>query len=237
MSNRRNGLMIGLSFTLLAAISVFVVFMFVKLSFESYSEHITVESKVEEKVIIKKEEARLIEKSRDDAVSEMISISDGRVSSHNASDIYDYAIENAKVFGFDYTMILGMIATESRFITKEESFLGAKYGRGLMQVSEVALKDYNDWNGTKYTAEDLYKANTNIMIGCWTLNQQKRYLSNMMKNRGISECVSDSDMAISFNVGCYDFIKNRHDLRNGLFNGEKYSYLTNVQNFRKGFFY
>ncbi len=43
--------------------------------------------------------------------------------------------------------------------------------RGLMQVGKSVLQDYNSRNGTQITAEQLFDPETNIRVGCQTLNR------------------------------------------------------------------
>ena len=75
-------------------------------------------------------------------------------------------------------LIYSIIAKESEFNKTAKSYLGSKYGRGLMQVSEIGLADYNSKNGKHYTSEMLDEININIMIGCWIYNQNKQYINS-----------------------------------------------------------
>jgi len=50
------------------------------------------------------------------------------------------------------------------------SFRGAKYGRGAYQISEICLKEYNQFNNTNYQPEDLFNYELNKKIAKWYLN-------------------------------------------------------------------
>lgn len=47
------------------------------------------------------------------------------------------------------------------------SYAGAKYGRGLYQISEIALKDYNIENHTAIAPEELFNPEINKQIAQW----------------------------------------------------------------------
>jgi hypothetical protein len=47
-----------------------------------------------------------------------------------------------------------IIAVESSNNAQAHSYLGEHYGRGLMGISVMALKEYNDWNGTHIKPAD-----------------------------------------------------------------------------------
>lgn len=68
-----------------------------------------------------------------------------------------------------------IIQTESEGNPNAISFLGYDYGIGLMQVSKIALLDYNLWNGTSYTQEDLFNPDINVMIGSWIFMHNTHY--------------------------------------------------------------
>lgn len=58
---------------------------------------------------------------------------------------------------------------ESSQNPKAVSFLGAKYGRGLFQVSEIALKDFNEYNGLSVAPSELFDASVNEMVAVWLI--------------------------------------------------------------------
>ena len=56
------------------------------------------------------------------------------------------------------------------------SFRGAKYGRGLYQISEVALADYNASNSPRIAPEMLFDPEIGLQVASWYIGQIKRYL-------------------------------------------------------------
>ena len=63
--------------------------------------------------------------------------------------------------------VLGQIYVESSFDPKADS----GYARGLMQVSKVALEDYNMLNNDKIEYADMYDIWNNVHVGVWYLKQ------------------------------------------------------------------
>ena len=116
--------------------------------------------------------------------------------------------------------IFSMITVESRYTVRIPSRKGAKYGRGLLQVSEIALKDFNLWNGTVYTTGDLYNIEKNIEVGIWAFNQNYSY--------GV-ETKFEHGAIIAYNVGVGDYKSNKDDLLKDEFKGSDYDYLTKVK--------
>jgi len=106
-------------------------------------------------------------------------------------NIIDIIKLNSKYYGIDHKLLLAIISVESDFNTKANSYLGAKYGRGLMQVSEIALKDYNRVNKSNIHYNDLYDPYINVSVGCWVFNQNTKYgvPNNLM------------DLVLAYNVG------------------------------------
>lgn len=123
-------------------------------------------------------------------------------------------------YGVNKYTILAMMTTESSLIVRIPSFLGAQYGRGLLQVSEIALKDFNDWTGKGYTVEDLYTIDRNIEVGVWVFNQNYYY--------GV-ETDFEHGAIIAYNVGANDYKKHKKDLLDQKFKGYDYNYLIKVQ--------
>ena len=52
------------------------------------------------------------------------------------------------------------------------SYTGAKYGRGLYQISEICLKDYNQQNNAKLAPTSLFDPETNEEVAKWYLTQR-----------------------------------------------------------------
>ena len=72
-------------------------------------------------------------------------------------------------------IMLSIYSVESKFDKEANSYLGAKYGRGIGQVSEIALADYNRVNKTEYTPDDLYDIATNVIVSCWVYDYNENY--------------------------------------------------------------
>lgn len=77
----------------------------------------------------------------------------------------------------DNYYIYSIMAVESEFKKKANSYLGKEYGRSLMQVSEIGLTDYNNkhWKEKNIEAEELYDIDTNIKVGCWIFFNNVNY--------------------------------------------------------------
>ena len=73
------------------------------------------------------------------------------------------------------------------------SFAGAKNGRGLMQISEIVLKEYNQVNKTNITVDSLYNPGFNKEVGTWYL---LRIFNRYLKCNGTTE-----DILICYNWG------------------------------------
>ncbi len=63
-----------------------------------------------------------------------------------------------------------IISIESSGKADAISFRGAKYGRGLCQISEICLEDYNLRHEIEYQVTDLFNPDINRMIGDWYIN-------------------------------------------------------------------
>ena len=60
-------------------------------------------------------------------------------------------------------------AIESSGNAKAVSFLGAKYGRGAYQVSEICLQDYNDCTNSSIKPDELFDEKTCYTVARWYL--------------------------------------------------------------------
>lgn len=149
-------------------------------------------------------------------VNEMILVSGNSIDRDKAIKILRQVESVSLRYGFDKSTILGMIAQESRFRSSAKSIADAK---GLMQVTPIALSDYNKHNGTSYTDSDLSNDEVNIEIGCWTLMRQSHYLHT----NDMNSCI------ISYNSGATNFKNNRESYL------QYYDYLNKVREFEKTF--
>lgn len=149
----------------------------------------------------------------------MIRISKGRLTKDEAISILTSAKKVSNLSKIPLSIILGMIAQESNFISKANSFLGASYGRGLMQVSEIGLKDFNNKTGNNFTISDLYNPETNLLVGCWI------YLNNI--NYGVDNI--HSHLIIAYNCGHRIYKNEKNYLLNAKRkNGTNYNHLNKV---------
>jgi len=103
-----------------------------------------------------------------------------------------------------------------------------KNGRGIMQVSDIALKDYNKKNISNYTIHDLKDPGINIKIGCWYLNWiAKRLAAN-------EQAVTPENIYLAYNVGMTNFLHHKHLYFSGINpkTGKKdYNGMTNFYSF------
>lgn len=121
--------------------------------------------------------------------------------------------------GVDHKIIFAMMAIESQFCWWANSFLGPGNGRGLLQVSEVALKDFNDKNSAnkKYGPQDLYDIEINIEVGCWVYKQNERY----------ADTVCTLELVAAYNCGAGTVRSEVEYLLEGRRkNGEEYIHLS-----------
>ena len=127
----------------------------------------------------------------------------------NIDDYIDYCFYIKKFsnkYDIDPKIICGLIQKESKFKKNVDSFLGASYGRGAMQVSEIGLSDFNNKNadGKYYSANDLYDIEKNLEVGCWIYNQNKVYLRNM------DVVITERALIISYNTGCKTYAREKY---------------------------
>lgn len=179
---------------------------------EAICSMIEKENEVMEIIIHMKESCAVENMKNESLISKMVEISDDKISRDKAEEIMELVKENSSVYGFDFLTILAMIAQESNFISTAKSRADAK---GLMQVTPIALADFNKHNGTSYTDAQIYDDAINVKVGCWTLNRQKHYIDS----DDLSECI------ISYNSGASNFKRNKADYL------IKYSYLEKIQGY------
>jgi soluble lytic murein transglycosylase-like protein len=114
--------------------------------------------------------------------------------------------------GIEPYVIYAIIETESDFTKEAKSFLGAPSGRGLMQVSEVALKEYNNWHRKKYVKKDLYNISINLEVGCWYYTKLVDYTKTRMYR----------NLYVAYNVGPYEYNLNSQFYMNNTFPDKRY---------------
>jgi len=79
------------------------------------------------------------------------------------------------------------------------SYKGAKYGRGLCQISEVCLKEYNEYTFCPdYTVEELFIAKVNLKIADWYMNKR---IPSMLRYYGVEDTVDNRLWAYNAGIG------------------------------------
>jgi soluble lytic murein transglycosylase-like protein len=80
------------------------------------------------------------------------------------------------------------------------SFLGAKYGRGKFQISEILLKSYNERFKTRYSPQELFKPDVNRAVCLWALNEE---IPRLLRHYGKE--VTLEAVLQSYNLGAYAY--------------------------------
>lgn len=160
-------------------------------------------------------------KLKEESVLKIRQLSKFRVSRETALGIYEAAERASIAYNIDKNLILALASVESDFLPTANSYLGPEYGRGILQVSEIALLDYNNRTGSAYKPQDLYDYNICINVGCWIYKQNIKY--GVINNT--------DDLVIAYNTGHGTYKRQKEYLLNGYYNdGRKYTYLDNVKN-------
>lgn len=76
------------------------------------------------------------------------------------------------------------------------SYKGAKYGRGIYQISEICLKDYNMANNAEISPVELFSPKVNRDVAFWYFNLA---LPLYLRNKGIP--VTPVNLLIAYNFG------------------------------------
>jgi len=88
---------------------------------------------------------------------------------------------------------------ESNGNTKSVSFKDAK---GIMQITNICLNDYNNINKTHYNENDLFIKDINIKIADWYLSER---IPSLLKEHNIK--VNVMNILICYNAGILECIK------------------------------
>ena len=83
-----------------------------------------------------------------------------------------------------------------------------------MQVSQYALKDYNDFHKNKIY--DLYNVENNLEVGFWFLDRIRTKLNTD----------DFHEIYVAYNVGLSYYKKHKEELLNGIYKGDKYNALN-----------
>jgi soluble lytic murein transglycosylase-like protein len=84
------------------------------------------------------------------------------------------------------------------------SFRGAKYGRGIYQVSEICLKEYNSFNRTDIKPDKLFNPETCYMVAYWYLHKR---IPQMLRH--YQKPVTLDNILISYNAGISYVVNNK----------------------------
>jgi hypothetical protein len=133
------------------------------------------------------------------------------ISSQYSEEISKAVYYQNQKTGIPIYIIMSLIDTESEFVSSADSFIDASNGRGLTQISEIALYEYNRYHKNKYTSQDLYSIDINLEIGCWMLLQVKKVYPKIV---GIEQ-LSWNDAYIAYNVGWSNYTNYKKDYYNG----------------------
>lgn len=86
---------------------------------------------------------------------------------------------------------------ESNFNPDANSFAGAKHGRGVCQISEIALRDWNKLNPKdRYRVRDLYNPQVNMKISNWLFEER---IPQLLKHYGYE--VNLENIICAYNAG------------------------------------
>lgn len=156
------------------------------------------------------------------------SISGGTCSYRDSLYIYEELEIACAKYSVPMQYALGMGAQESRF--KSTAYNRKTSATGVFQICQDGLTDYNDWNGTNYTLEDMYDIKKNIEVAMWNFKQQAYYLRRQ-------PVVMYSDCIIAYNTGVGYFKKYKDDWYKGWNPIDKtdYGYLTKVLDYSAQF--
>ena len=109
--------------------------------------------------------------------------------------------------------------TESDGDQQAISCSGAKYGRGLYQISEVMLKDYNYYNKCNIKPYELFNVEINTNVCHWAIECR---IPQLLRHYDCT--VSDESILHAYNIGCkaysrgernYKYI-NRYETKGGV---------------------
>jgi hypothetical protein len=140
--------------------------------------------------------------------------------------IYESAEYYCNERGIPLDIFMCMGREESNFKKFADSFLGPESGRGVWQVSEAVLEDFNNkyaWRFNKfYTPNDLYDIKINAEVATWAY--RRNFLYGNIPSNEYDEGV------VAYNVGADYFKNNRYDLLvNKKYKGRDYKHLDKVK--------
>ena len=155
-------------------------------------------------------------------------ISRSRCTYDEAIFIYDEIVRVCSKYEVPVNLAFGIGAQESQFVYNARN--KRTKATGLFQICPGCLEDYNSWNGTSYTLEDMYDIEKNIEVGIWNFKQQAYYLRR-------EATVKYSDLIIAYNTGVGNFKKYKDSWYKGWnpIDNVEYKYLNEVVRFSNQF--
>ena len=95
----------------------------------------------------------------------------------------------------------GLAMVESSGESSAVSFLGAEYGRGLFQISEIALRDYGMYHSRQYEPEDLFDPVINYEIATWMVDYR---IKQLLKHYGHEITVENVLQVYNIGIGSFN---------------------------------
>lgn len=93
--------------------------------------------------------------------------------------------------------------------------------KGLLQITAICLKEYNNHHVKKFTSNDLYSPKVSLIIGNWYYNVR---IPQLLKHYGLKDTISNR--IIAYNAGIKTLVNGRKTPRITLKYIEKYNRLT-----------
>lgn len=131
--------------------------------------------------------------------------------------IAEKSIFYAEKYNLPIYIVYALEETESDFREDADSKKNPSNGRGIIQVSDIARQEYNNYHSVKFDENDMYNIDKNLEVGLWYFD---RIRTHYLKNN-----CDFTDVYIAYNVGPNYFKKHRDELYSGIYKGEKYNAL------------
>ena len=207
LNQKNETFLVKVLFVLLFFISA--CFLFIYVDNANLSTQIKIEEQAPEEI-----EKNIIKEKNYYEIANSLNID---INKELACEAYMYYIK----YEIPFYVFYAFAETESEFKRYAKSRRGPEYGRGVFQISEILLKEFNIHNAKKYTTSELYNISINTEIAVWYLERIK---SHYFKN----EELTWEEVYLAYNVGP-SYIKNknrREKLKEGwyLYNGKYVKY-------------
>ncbi len=135
----------------------------------------------------------------------------------DSDSLYELITAAAEKHGLPQKAGFMLVHIESDFRKNAVSICKAK---GLCQVTEVCLKEYNNCNTVKYTMEDMFDPEKNLEVGFWYYSRILNHYDKCYKYITRTDLQTElRDAYIAYNYGAPSFnrigSKGRNELREG----------------------